>query len=250
MSKGMRLLRWGGLICCFGRKRRSSAEEIFSFSITDWDPGELERVRMEDFSRLFPDDISMDGGCTDIEVVAMVHRREDDGDLLEEMDQPGGGEDEGGGDNNRGPPGDDQGGEAHTILHRRAEKQQGALQGPADQRPGRSTAREQEHPGILKRPVNHGEQESLAQEDRQPETLEEPVGADEQESDSMAKGGHARLVPPTDQVKEVLLQACRPKKARLLLLSGHHHRGPAAVSLMMSLGGQKILLRFPETCLL
>ncbi|XP_044866597.1 uncharacterized protein LOC123366849 isoform X2 [Mauremys mutica] len=175
MSKSMRKLKcwssfWGPLICCFGRKRRSSAEELFSFSVSDWDPCGLERVRVDDFSRLFPDDTSMEGDCGDIEVVAMVHRTEDEGDLLEEMDQPGQEEGEGAEDNNRGPQGEDLAGEAPTILHRNEEKQHGTLGGPLDQR-RESIAGEQELPGILKWPVNHGEQENLAQKQGHPKTL-------------------------------------------------------------------------------
>ncbi|KAM9156288.1 uncharacterized protein ACDP82_004423 [Pangshura tecta] len=230
----------------------SSAEEIFSFSVSDWDPCGLERVRVDDFSRLFPDDISMEGDCGDIEVVAMVHRTEDEGDLLEEMDQPGQEEGEGAGDNNRGPQSDGLGGEAPTILHRNEEKQYGTLGDPVDQRRG-SIAGEQELPGILKWPVNHGEQENLAQKQGHPETLAEPVGEEEQGSKSMAGGDHARLQPLTGQiwVKEVALQACRHKEACQLLLSGQHHKGvPAPVTFPDDVPmGQKILLQFPETCL-
>ncbi|CAM2110848.1 unnamed protein product [Caretta caretta] len=227
--------------------------KIFSFSVRDWDPCELERVMVDDFSHLFPDDTSMEGDCGDIEVVAMVHRTEDEGDLLEEMDQTCGEEGEGVGDNNRDPQGDDLGGEAPTTMHRNEEKQHGTLGGPVDQGHGGSIAREQEHPGILKRPVNRGEQENLAQEEGHPETLVEPVGEEEQGSKSMAGGDHTRLQPLTGQVwvKEVPLQAGRHKEACQLLLSGQHHREvPAPVTFPDGVPmGQKILLRFPETCL-
>lgn len=143
---------------------------------------------MDDFSRLFLDDTSMDGGCRGIEVVAMVHKTEEEGDLLEDMDQSGGEEGEGAGDNNGGPQGNDPEGEAHLRLHRNVEKQHGTVGGPADQEHGGSIDPEQEHPGTLERPVDHGKQESLAQEKGQPVTIEEPVGDEEEGNQSMAGG--------------------------------------------------------------
>lgn len=228
----------------------SSREEIFSFSITDWDPCELDRV--DDFSLLFLDDTSMDGGCRGIE--AMVHRSEEEGDLLEDMDQSGREEGEGGGDNNGGPQGNDPEGEAHLRLHRNVEKQHGTVRGPADQEHGGSIDPEQEHPGILERPVDHGKQESLAQEKGQPATLGEPVGDEEQGNQSMAGGDHTRLQPLTGQalVKEVPLQACRQKEACLLLIYGQQHREvptPATFPDDVPVG-QKIVLPFPEILLL
>ncbi|XP_019346547.1 uncharacterized protein LOC102560219 [Alligator mississippiensis] len=76
--------------CCFGQKKRKSPENSVEFSVGEWDFWDQQRIRGNDFSCLFYEDDNIQESSKVIEVAALVHRAENEGDMITDMTHTGG----------------------------------------------------------------------------------------------------------------------------------------------------------------
>ncbi|CAI5769286.1 Hypothetical predicted protein [Podarcis lilfordi] len=69
---------------CFDRNKR---RDILELAISDEEPQNMERLKMDNLSHFLSDKQSIVGHCNTFTIVAMVHITKDDGDLLQDVKQ-------------------------------------------------------------------------------------------------------------------------------------------------------------------